>query len=86
MNVKLTAVTTAISFFILTGTAMAEVQQGQTPDATQFLQSDEVAEFAAYEFEADTVEHEVISQPVRKNVSQTDEIHDWQPEEWSEIP
>ena len=85
MNIKTTAVVTAISFFCLAGTAMAEVQQSQAPESTSFIQSDESAEFAAYEFETDSVKNETDTLTIKRS-SSADDIHEWNPEDWSEIP
>ena len=85
MNVKNTTILVIASFFFVTGTAIAETPRGQQPDASSFLQTDETAEFAAYEFEDESISNKVRSENIKKNSNVGDD-HEWSPEEWSEIP
>lgn len=85
MNIKNTIIATAIAFLFLTGTALADVRQNQSPESSSFLQTDETAEFAAYEFD----HNEEISKANEnaRNVSNSGEDpQEWTPELWTEIP
>jgi len=85
MKTKTSVVVTTIAFFFLAGSAMAEVQQNQVNEATRFLQTDESAEFAAYEFETSS-ENSATDETMMKKTDSADDSSEWTPEIWSEIP
>jgi len=85
MNTTKSVVIPTIAFLFLAGSAMAEVQQNQATNSTSFLQTDESAEFAAYEFETSDENSEAETM-TKKEVRSTDDTNEWTPEDWTEIP
>jgi len=84
MNIMNSVVVTTITFLFLAGTAMAEVPQNRVDESASFLQTDESAEFAAYEFE-DSSENSETETMTKEKASGAEDSHEWTPEIWSEI-
>jgi len=85
MNTRNSVAVTTIAILFLAGPAIADPSRNQPVESSSFLQSDESAEFAAYEFDISSEDSEAETIP-KKMAGITDDSNEWMPEYWTDIP